>query len=326
MTSPEAGGRYPRVRARGELTPPAGCDALISVGVAIDGPVAVWSSKSGERLLHESDNLPGGASFPRSRPMKDPPVSLASYDGQSSIRTAVSISELPVAFPHVDRFPDGSFLLVGSRCRWTEAAGPEANAIVVDSDGSIARLGCLGDGLEHVHIAEDGLVWTGYFDEGIFGNFGWGGPHGPTPLGAAGIVAWSAGLEKVWELDPIEGLVSDCYALNATVSGVLACVYTDFPVIHIADRQEQVYPTEDVSGPRGILATADRVALIGTYKDPSLLVVGRLAEGRFVEESRLNLWGPDGAPLPEARVHCRGQEAHFFAGSTWYSFDLRDLP
>ena len=325
VTRPSADLRSPRVRARGELTPPEGCDALISVGVAVDGPVAVWSSHSGERLVHESDTQPGLASFPRSRPAEGPPVTLAAYDAPASLRAAVAIPKLPVAFPHVDRFPDGSFLLVGARCLWTEEAGPEANAIVVDSDGRIVRVGCLGDGLEHVQITEDGLVWTGYFDEGIFGNYGWGVPRGPTPLGAGGIVAWSPALEKAWELDPEEGLVSDCYALNATTEQVLGCVYTDFRVIRIAGGEVRTFPTEDVTGVRGIIATADRLAMIGTYEDPSLLVVGRLVDGRFEEEARLNLWAPDGAPLPEAQIHCRGPEVHVFAGSTWYSFDLRDL-
>lgn len=197
--------------------------------------------------------------------------------------------------------------------------------MVVDQHGRVVRRGCLGDGLAHVQIAEDGVIWTGYFDEGVFGNYGWGGRDGPTPLGAAGIVAWSATFEKVWELDPTEGLVSDCYALNVTSSDVLACTYSDFPVVRIAGGGEQVFATQDVSGFRAVIATADRVALVGTYRDPSLLVVGHLADDGFIEESRTNLWAPDGAPLPAARIHCRGPEVHFFSDSTWHSFDLRDF-
>lgn len=49
-------------------------------------------------------------------------------------------------------------------------------------------------------VAPDGTIWAGYFDEGVVGNFGWGGP-GPTRLGADGIGAWSSELKKVWELD-----------------------------------------------------------------------------------------------------------------------------
>lgn len=32
---------------------------------------------------------------------------------------------------------------------------------------------------------EDGRIVTSYFDEGIFGNFGW-----DQPLGASGLVVW----------------------------------------------------------------------------------------------------------------------------------------
>ncbi len=69
----------------------------------------------------------------------------------------------------------------------------------------------------HVQAATDGTIWVGYGDEGIFGNFGWGGP-GPAPIGARGIVQFSPSLDVVWEyprsdssnLEPID----DCYALN----------------------------------------------------------------------------------------------------------------
>lgn len=102
-------------------------------------------------------------------------------------------------------------------------------------------------------------IWTGYFDEGVFGNFGWGRPDGPDPLGAAGIVAWSPTLNKVWELDADEGLIADCYALNVAPDAVWACTYTDFPVIRIADEHEQVQSTREVSGPTGIIARNHRI-------------------------------------------------------------------
>jgi hypothetical protein len=183
----------------------------------------------------------------------------------------------------------------------------------------------LGDGLQHVQVAADGTIWTGYFDEGIFGNFGWGAPDGPTPLGAAGIVAWSGSFEKTWELDADKGIVDDCYALNVAPDAVWACTYSDFPVVRIADGAERVWTTKDVGGPHGIIATKDRVGLIGTYQDPSLLIIGFLDNGVFVETTRTNLWAPNGAPLPMARVHCRGALAHFFSGRDWFTFDLSGL-
>jgi hypothetical protein len=235
----------------------------------------------------------------------------------------VQIRALPVAHPRVDVLADGSFLVVGARCSWTES-GPELNALAIDQNGRTLRRGCLGDGIAHLQVAGDGTIWAGYFDEGVFGNLGWGGP-GKAPLGAGGIAAWSPDFEKIWELDPGEGLVADCYALNVGPGEVLACPYTSFPVVRIRDRQETITTTSGVSGPAGIIASGDQVGLIGTYRDPSLLITGAIQDGAFRESERVNLWVPDGAPLPMAQVHCRGPVAHFFAGGKWYSFDLESV-
>lgn len=317
--------RFPRVEFHGELQSPSGFDSLVTVGISLNGPIAIWSSKDGEAGLRARyEKPPGGASFPRTAPSTTTAAALAAYTGSDIIPTmVVQIRALPVAHPHVDVLADGSFLVVGARCSWTES-GPELNALAIDQNGRIFRRGCLGDGIAHLQVAGDGTIWAGYFDEGVFGNMGWGGP-GPTPLGAGGIAAWSPDFEKTWELDPKDGLVADCYALNVGPDEVLACPYDGFPVVRIQDRQERVIPTSGVSGPAGIIANGDQVGLIGTYRDPSLLITGAIEDGAFHESERANLWAPDGAPLPMAQVHCRGSAAHFFAGGKWYSFDLESL-
>jgi hypothetical protein len=314
--------RFPRVEFHGELQAPPGFDSLVTVGLSLDGPVAMWSSRDGEAELHARyEQPPGGPSFPRTVPGTAPAAALVAYASPDVVpTTVVPVRALPVAHPHVDVLADGSFLAVGARCSWTEA-GPELNALAIDQNGRIFRRGCLGDGIEHLQVAGDGTIWAGYFDEGVFGNMGWGGP-GPAPLGAGGIAAWSPDFEKTWELDPAGGLVADCYALNVGPGEVLACPYAGFPVVRIQDRQVRITPTSGVSGPAGIIASGDRVGLIGTYRDPSLLITGAIQDGTFHESERANLWAPDGAPLPMARVHCRGPVAHFFAGEKWYSFDL----
>lgn len=314
--------RFPRVQFHGDLKAPYGFDSLVTVGVSLNGPIAIWSSSDGEAELHARyERPPGGASFPRTVPRTAPPATLAAYAGSDLVpATVVQVRVLPVAHPHVDVLADGSFLVVGARCSWTES-GPELNALAIDHNGRIFRRGCLGDGIAHLQVAADGTIWAGYFDEGVFGNLGWGGP-GPTPLGAGGIAAWSPDFEKIWELAPEDGLVSDCYALNVAPGEVLACPYTGFPVVRIQDRQETVVTTSGVSGAAGIIASGDQIAIIGTYRDPSLLITGAIQDGVFRESGRANLWEPDGAPLPMCQVHCRGSVAHFFAGRKWYSFDL----
>jgi hypothetical protein len=315
--------RTPRVRARGSLAAPHGYDTLVTVGVSLTGPVAIWSSRTGEADLHARHEKPrGGASFPVTEAASRPAVAIAAYVDSTAPASVAVVRALPVAYPLVDVLADGSFLVVGARCGWKEA-GPELNALAIDQNGQVLRRGCLGDGIQHLQVAPDGTIWAGYFDEGIFGNFGWGGP-GPTPLGAGGIAAWSPEFEKVWELDPQEGLVADCYSLNVADDEVLSCPYAGFPVVRIREpgHNVRVAPTQGVSGPAGIVASGDEVALIGTYKDPSLFVRGVIQGDAFLEADRVHLWAPDGSPLPMARVHSRGSVVHFIAGRDWFSFDL----
>jgi hypothetical protein len=285
----------------------------------------MWALRDGEAELRARYEQPsGGASFPRTAPGTTTAVALAAYAGSDIIpATVAQVRALPVAHPHVDVLADGSFLVVGARCRWMES-GPELNALAIDQKGRIVRRGCLGDGIAHLQVAGDGTIWAGYFDEGVFGNFGWGGP-GPAPLGAGGIAAWSPDFEKIWELDPAARLIADCYALNVGPDEILACPYEDFPVVRIQDRQVRFAATSGVSGPAGIIASGDQIGLIGDYGDPSLLITGAIEDGVFRESERANLWAPDGAPLPKARVHCRGSVAHFFPGGKWYSFDLASV-
>jgi hypothetical protein len=282
--------------------------------MSVDGPVALWAADPayGRDQVIEPGDEPE---------LRD--VALRAYGHEGAVRTSVRVAELPVEWPLVDVLADGSFLVVGARCRW-RSSGPDQNALAIDQDGAIARTGCLGDGIEHLQVAADGSIWAGYFDEGVFGSNGWLSP-GPAPLGAAGIVRWSPEFEKEWELDPGVG-VADCASLNVAGDEVLACPWTGgHPVLRIASGTHRVFPTDGVSGVVGIVASGNRIGLIGGHDDPSLLVVGSLVDGTFVESGRDVLRAPDGSSLPAWKLHCRGPVAHFFVDSQWFSLDLDDL-
>ena len=220
--------------------------------MSIDGPVALWAAEP----AYVRDQVVEPGDEPELRD-----VALTAYDDDGAVRTSVRVAELPVEWPLVDVLSDGSFLVVGARCQW-RSSGPDQNALAIDQGGAIVRKGCLGDGIEHVQVAADGSIWAGYFDEGVFGNYGWLSP-GPAPLGAAGIVRWSPDFAKEWELDPGVG-VADCESLNVATDEVLACPYTGgHPVVRIAGGRHRALPTEDVAGVTGIVASGNRIGLIG---------------------------------------------------------------
>jgi hypothetical protein len=49
---------------------------------------------------------------------------------------------------------------------------------------------------------------VGYFDEGIYGNYGWGLGDGPEPVGAYGIVRFSPDLEPAWHYPKYAALLA----------------------------------------------------------------------------------------------------------------------
>ena len=85
----------------------------------------------------------------------------------------------------------------------------------------------LGDGIGQVAATSDGDVWAGYFDEGVYGNYGWGDPGGEAPVGACGLVRFTPDLQLDWRfpshVQQPWGAISDCYALNVGDTDVWAC-------------------------------------------------------------------------------------------------------
>lgn len=170
-------------------------------------------------------------------------------------------------------------------------------------------------------------MWIGYFDEGVYGNFGWGG-RGREPIGAPGIVRFSTTLKQAWAYPGGSSAppVSDVYALNVTDEAVWSCYYTDLPVVRIAGDRVTVWRNE-VQGASAIVAGATTVALVGGYPgDRDRVVVGDLTDDAFVPRRSLRLRLPDGDELPGGLgLVARGEELHVIGERRWWKVSLEQL-
>jgi hypothetical protein len=236
---------------------------------------------------------------------------------------SVTLADLPVAHPHVQPLPGGRFLVVGARCRWRPDS-PDRNAVMYDHDGNIVLRATVGDGIEHVLTTPSGMIWIGYYDEGVYGNYGWGTP-GPAPIGASGIVRFDTELQQDWQFLPPDGArwISDCYALNVDGETAWSTYYTDFPVVRIADSDVTSWPGPGTSA-HALMVAGTRCALIDGTELPRILV-GDLNHGPF---QRRLLTGPDGQRLPRrTRFVARGPDLHVLTDTaTWYRLTLDDVP
>lgn len=219
------------------------------------------------------------------------------------------LSAVRARWPHLDRLPDGGFVVAASRVRRYE----DANQVqVFDALGRETSSFSVGDAIEHLLVDEASRIWVGHFDE--------------NPVG---IRCWSATGRLAWTSDDarIPGLF-DCYALNVSGTTAWACPYTDFPLVEIrpdrTDRPVRVWANR-VRGAKAVAVHGERVAFYGGYGEER----DRLAHGEIIETSVEStdvglLTLPDGSAPGRRRVVGRGNRIYVQAEpfTTWGVFDL----
>ncbi|MFJ3927710.1 hypothetical protein [Streptomyces sp. NPDC090022] len=233
---------------------------------------------------------------------------VVSVDPDGSVELT-ELSAVRARWPHLDRLPDGGFVVAASRTRRHD----DANQVqIFDALGRETSSFSVGDAIEHLLVDESGHIWVGHFDE--------------NPVG---IRRWSATGRLAWTSDgaAIPGLF-DCYALNVSGTAAWACPYTDFPLVEIrpdrTDRPVRVWANR-VRGSHAVAVHGERVAFYGGYgEEPHRLAHGELTE-TSVEPTDVGLLTlPDGSVPGRRRVVGRGGRIYVQAEpfTAWGVFDL----
>lgn len=233
-------------------------------------------------------------------------------------------TDLAYPFPAFDRLPGGDWVIANPRC-----APGENNAAVISGSDSARRDFCLGDGIQHLQCDEQGTIWVGYFDEGIFGNFGWGSAGRPDPIGRHGLIRFGADGTPIWAFDS-EALglpfIDDCYALNAEGAETWACYYSDFPIVRLkADGSAREWDNA-IRGASALAVEGSQVMLAGGYgeeRDGVALLELSEREAKLLGSARLGLGPvPQGAP---SLFGARANALHVVRDRIWYRLSVRDL-
>jgi hypothetical protein len=217
-----------------------------------------------------------------------------------------------------------NLLLVCSRSEYRGPGDFDLNGRLYARDGSFVRGFLLGDGVETVQATRRGELWASYFDEGIFGNFGW-----QDPVGAAGLVAWSDRGEKLYDYEPAGPAtpISDCYALNvATDDDVWCCYYTDFPLVHLHKKQIASTWNVPVSGSHAFAVAAGHALFAGDYKNRDAFHLIRLGEnGAATRLGQFALQGEGGAAVKAERTVGRGGSLYVLGEGILYEVALEEV-
>jgi hypothetical protein len=180
--------------------------------------------------------------------------------------TEYTIPNCPDLLQFVQMLPDDELLLVNSLSYRRAEDDYDLNASVFSRDGTLKRQMLLGDSLEHVQTTADGHIWTGYRDQGIFGNRGWG-MH---PVGRPGLIQWDVQGNITYKYQPSAGLkhIADCYALNVVSDdAVFVYYYTQFPLVKLNSSGVLDYWQAPIHYSRHFAVWRNQVVFCGTHDD-----------------------------------------------------------
>jgi hypothetical protein len=281
---------------------------IVAFNVGADGDV--WIVEGLEALDYRTaDN--GFATFPKTRPASPQRYRVWQLRDGNVVRDRLIEGE---QFNVHDVQPVGEdLLLVCVRSQYRGPGDFDLNGRVYDGSGRLRRAILLGDGIQTIQATAGGTIWASYFDEGVYGNFGWN--H---PVGASGLIEWSADGTKLYEYEPNAevGVIDDCYALNVAANGDVWCYYySDFPLVQLRDNRIVGTWRIPVAGSHAFAIHDDTLLLCGSYKQKDRLYVVGVRPGETARMLReFDLHDRQGQRISLQKVVGRGGSLHVLDG------------
>jgi hypothetical protein len=261
-----------------------------------------------------------GASFPRVTSDKPNDFVIVHFNGYQARRT--EIHAVQFNFGHVQPLKD-ELLLVCGRSRYRGADDYDLNAHVYNHEGQFLRDFLLGDGIQDVQTTHDGHIWTSYFDEGVFGNFGWN-----EPIGHDGLIRWSTEGKRLWGFGGAPGfsMIADCYALNViSDEEAWCCYYTDFPLVKLQGAQVAATWPSPISGAGHFAVWKDSVLMDGGYHAHDKFVLLKLGDREKITVQQEYTFADEMSGALSATYSARGEYLLLGNGTVLYRADLKQL-
>jgi hypothetical protein len=294
---------------------------IVAFNVGYDGTIYIVLAL--KPLDYRFEQSPRGARFPKTTP--DTPHNyriIAFQDGQLTLEIAISGEKYNIH--DIQPLLTDEILLVCVRSHRRSPNDFEKNGRIYSLNGEFRREILLGDGIQSVQATSDGIIWTSFFDEGIFGNFGWN-----EPVGASGLVAWNAEGNKIYDFQPGDDLdsICDCYALNvASDEDVWLYYYTKFPLVRLHRQKVQSVWNMPIEGSRSFAVSGYRVLFRGGYDDRDTYHLFSLnSNGRVELLKQLQLADETGQKITAERVVGRGSSLYVLSNGLVYRVDVSSV-
>jgi hypothetical protein len=299
------------------LAPVIGDGELVAFNI---GPDGVTYFVVALKALDYRTEQPGGASFAKTIPEKPQKYRVVGLTGSLTVLDVIIEGER-FNIHHIQPLPD-ELLLVCARSYCKGPDDVEKNGRVYTRDGKFAREILLGDGIQSVQTTSSGVIWTSYFDEGVFGNYGW-----RNPIGASGLVAWDSAGNKLYEFQPGAELdsICDCYALNVqSEEDVWLYYYTDFPLVRLHRREIASVWKPSLSGSDAFAVSTSHAIFRGGSKDRDTYHIFSLSkQGSSNLLAKVELRNENGSKLVADRVVGRVDVIYLLSNKLLYMIDAQ---
>ncbi|MGE7768890.1 hypothetical protein [Peribacillus sp. NPDC096540] len=227
-----------------------------------------------------------------------------------------TISPVRKLFNHIQRLNDG-WLLAESRADDENVK----NATIFDDYGNSIISFHLGDGIENLQVSENGDIWVGYFDEGVYGQ----------TVGGSGLSCFNSKGKQVFDFTDFSWgkkdipPIDDCYALNVVSNDEIYCYYySDFPLLSIKNMNEyRIYNKLKIKGSNAFAVWQEQILFGPTYSnDKNFLYSYSLRDKSIITYKPVNR---NGEILRQFNVIGRKSNLYLVDEKDVYGLDLKVL-
>jgi hypothetical protein len=288
-------------------------EELIDCSIAFNGEILILTLLTPPDFYEEK----GHAAFPKVKStMKN---HYRVYFVSSTHIKCIDINNEKMNYHFIRDLGNRTFLLACSRSLFKSKDNYDLNAHVFDDEGNKLKEFIIGDGVQDIKITRKGVIWTSYFDEGVFGNYGW-----DEPIGAVGLRAWDLMGKPVYSYKPSsdEYFIVDCYALNVSDrSDIWFYFYTDFYIGLISMEEEISYWKPQIEGAQTLLVSDNYLLLDKGYQKRNEYQLFKIEENKMKSISTFKFYSNEGLVL-ETLYYFYGSKALFFNSNKLYIVDI----
>ena len=206
-------------------------------------------------------------------------------------------------------------MLIGARCRYHDRYNIEQNVLMLDKKGTAVKKLCFGDGIENCITTADELIIVSYFDEGVFGNYGWS-----KPIGSSGLIVWDTEGNIIWKNKKYK--IYDCYAINIDSGNRLwFYYYSDFNLV-CTDFRSDIVIHPGISGCHAfaLSETQQKILFSGGYDDTSFYQCSiDIPHGKIGEKQKVDI-RINNTSIEKSICHFYGSKLLFLVNNALYGF------